>query len=124
MHYPYPRPVTTRTSSPYFSSEQRHRTELSGVLLLHYTCGNRQVGKNHIIDQRFNLTKFILRQGLEMCKVKTQAVARYKGSGLFDMIAENGAECFLKDMRSRMVAGRGKTMVRVHVKSYRLTGFE
>ena len=74
----------------------------------------RNVGADLGVDQVLYLTQLLVGHLLEVREVETQRVRRNQRTFLLYVVAQHGAQCFVQQVRTRVVGGTGGALVGIH----------
>ena len=100
--------------------EQRHGAELAGLLNRHLADIRGDAAENPAVDQLLHLLQLLRRQRGKMRKVKPHTVLIHQLARLLHVRSEHTAQRRLQQVRRRMVAGDGRTGLRIHDRLHRI----
>ncbi len=113
---------TTRTSSPYFSPNKRHRTFGYGGFGRHQAGGDGAVLADAGVDLGLDRGEVVLGDGRRLRHVEAQAVGRVEAALLRHVVAEAAAQGLVQQMRRRVVGADVGAPDMIHFGQHRRTG--
>ena len=97
---------TTRTWSPYFFAEERHRASSDGFLRWLHDGLNGGVLQDVLVDDLLDVEQLFAGQRVEMDEIESQAIGRHERSRLLHVWPEHLAKRRVEQVSGRVVAAR------------------